>query len=271
MSTINNIKRVLALVVALFSLSMAYATDSNTEATAEWKRGLDAYSNGEYGTARDAWERVAQLGSCGAELYYNLANAYFRIGQQGDAPFSNGELGRTVLNYRRALAIDPADVDARYNLDIAVDYTNDTESLPEGVLSTMWVAVRSVMSSNGWAIASVLQLVMVLALSLIYLLSNSIMLRKIAFFVVILLVVAFIFSTAFAISGRTQAEESREAVVVCNSTTTVHASPDNTSKVIRQPSQGVTVKVLRSHGEWSEIEFADGEKGWIPSSIIEMV
>ena len=67
------------------------------------------------------------------------------------------------------------------------------------------------------------------------------------------------------------AEGADEAVVVCNSVTSVHASPDNTSKVIRQPSQGVTIKVLRSHGEWSEIEFADGEKGWIPSGVIEMV
>lgn len=259
------------MVLALLSLTVAYATDSKVEAAAEWQRGLDAYSNGEYGAARDAWERVAQLGPAGAELYYNLANAYYRLGQQSDAPFANGELGRAVLNYRRALRLNPSDADARYNLDIAVDHTNDAESLPQGVISSMWTAVRGTMSSNGWAIASVVQFIMALVLTLIYLLSNTIVLRKVAFFVVVLLVVAFIFSTIFAISERVLSSDSQEAVVVCNSTTPVHASPDNGSKIIRQPSQGVTVKVLRSHGEWSEVEFADGEKGWIPSSIIELV
>jgi SH3-like domain-containing protein len=60
-------------------------------------------------------------------------------------------------------------------------------------------------------------------------------------------------------------------VVICNDTTPVHASPDSASKIIRQPSQGVTIEVLRSHGEWSEILFADGEKGWIRTSQIENI
>ena len=271
MSIINNIKKVLALLVMLLSLSVAYASESRTEADAEWQRALEAYSNGEFGVARDAWERVAQLGYGSADLYYNLANAYYRLGQQGDTPFSQGELGRAVLNYRRALRVDPSNDDARYNLDIAVDHTNDTESLPQGVLGSMWAAVRGMMSSNGWAISSVVQLVLALALTLLYLLSNTIVLRKVSFFVAVVLFCILILSTILSLSQRALAQDSDTAVVVCNSITSVHASPDNTSKVIRQPSQGVTVRVLRSHGEWSEIEFADGEKGWIPSAIIELV
>ena len=271
MSTINNIKKVLLFVVALLSLNVTLATDSHTEADAEWQRGLDAYSSADYGTARDAWERVAQLGYGSAELYYNLGNTYYRLGNHSDAPFSNGELGRAVLNYRRALRHDPANEDVRYNLDIAVDHTNDTEPLPQGALSAMWAAVRGMMSSNGWAITSVVQLVMALALTLLYLLSNTIVLRKVAFFVAVVLFCTFLLSSILALSQRALMQRDDEAVVVCNSTTAVHASPENTSKVIRQPSQGVTVRVLRSHGEWAEILFSDGEKGWIRSNVIEEV
>lgn len=271
MAIINNIKKVLALVVALLSISVVSAADGRAEADAEWQRGLEAYSANDYGTARDAWERVAQLGYGSAELYYNLGNTYYRLGHEGDTPFSRGELGRAVLNYRRALRIDPSNEDIRYNLDIAVDHTNDAEPLPQGVLSAMWSGVRGVMSSNGWSVVSVIQLVMALALTLLYLLSNTIVVRKVAFFVAIVLFSTFLLSTILSLSQRTLMQHDEQAVIVCNSTTAVHASPDNTSKVIRQPSQGVTVRVLRSHGEWSEIEFADGEKGWIPSSIIEMV
>jgi tetratricopeptide (TPR) repeat protein len=272
MSTINNnIRRVLALVVALFTLTVASAADSRIEAEAEWQRALEAYSNGDFGAARDAFERVVELGYGGSKVYYNLGNTYYKLGQQGEVAFGCGELGRAVLNYRRALRINPSDADARYNLDLAIDQTNDAEPLPQDALSSLWASIRGVMSSNGWAIASVVELVLVLAFALLYLLSNMIVLRKVAFFVSIALFCVFLLNTLLSLSQRTVAQEDNLAVVVCNSVTSVHASPDNMSKVIRQPSQGVTVRVMRNHGEWSEIEFADGEKGWIPTSIIEKV
>lgn len=271
MSVINNIKKVLALAIAMFSLSAANATDSRVEADAEWQRALEAYSKGDFGVARDALERVVELGFGSSKVYYNLGNTYYKLGQQSEQAFEYGELGRAVLNYRRALRIDPSDADVRYNLDIAIDHTNDAEPLPQGALSSMWAAVRGIMSSNGWAVLSVIELVLALAFTLLYLLSNVIVLRKVAFFVAITLLCAFLLSVVLSLSQRTMTQDDELAVVVCNSLTSVHASPDNMSKVIRQPSQGVTVRVLRNHGEWSEIEFADGEKGWIPTSIIEKV
>ena len=93
----------------------------------------------------------------------------------------------------------------------------------------------------------------------------------IGFFGAVLLVVGIIFSIAFALYSKYEALDDNRAVVICTDTTPVHASPESGSKVIRQPSQGVTVRVSRSHGEWSEIIFADGEKGWIRSAKIEQI
>jgi amino acid transporter len=89
--------------------------------------------------------------------------------------------------------------------------------------------------------------------------------------VAIALVFVFILTTSLAVAQRTAYESSSEAVIVCNNIISVHASPDNTSKVIRQPSQGVSVYIIRTHGDWTEIEFVDGEKGWIPSKSVERV
>ena len=61
------------------------------------------------------------------------------------------------------------------------------------------------------------------------------------------------------------------AVVICNDTTPVHASPDSASKIIRQPSQGVTVRISREHSNWTEVVFADGEMGWISNAHIEAI
>lgn len=271
MRVLNNIIKVFILVAATISAYRGYAHEGVREAEAEWQRGIEAYSAKDYSTAKEAFERVEAMGYASADLYYNLGNAYLKLGEQHDKRYSEGELGRAILNYRRALKLDPTMEDARYNLDIVHDYTNDTEPIPNGVMGSMWLAVSGIISSNGWAATSIVSLIAALILIMFYQLSSLIALRKVAFFSSIFLIFAFVLSTAFAISQRRASEQSSEAVILCNDICPVHASPDNTSKVIRQPSQGVSVKILRNHDTWSEIEFVDGEKGWITSKSVELV
>lgn len=269
---LNNIIKVFVLAVAIFSAAESYAQESVAEACVEWQQALDAYSNHDYQQAKESFEKVASMGYATADLYYNLGNTYFKLGQQhSERIFADGELGRAILNYRRALKLDPTMSDARYNLDIAQDHTNDAESLPLGIVASMWSALRGIMSSNGWAITSIVVLVVALALMMLYLLSSNVLLRKVSFFMAIALIIIFVLTTALAISQRRVYEQSSDAVILCNDIISVHASPDNTSKVIRQPSQGVSVHILRTHGHWTEIEFVDGEKGWIPSKSVERV
>lgn len=272
MRVLNNIIKVFILTVATIGSYAVFAHESNSEAQAEWHRGLDAYTAKEYDVATEAFERVAAMGYISADLYYNLGNAYFKLGQQhDDRAYADGELGRAILSYRRALKLDPTMEDARYNLDIAHDHTNDTEPMPLGVMGSMWSAVRGIMTSNGWALSSIIALVLALVMTLLYLLSSTVALRKTAFFVAITLLFIFVLSTALAISQRRVFEQSSEAVILCSDIISVHASPDSSSKVIRQPSQGVSVEMLRTYGDWTEIAFVDGEKGWILSKYVERI
>lgn len=259
------------LVVATIGSYGVYASEGAAEAQNEWQRALDAYSAKNYAEAKASFEKVASMGYATADLYYNLGNTYFKLGQQHERPYADGELGRAILNYRRALRLDPTMEDARYNLDIAQDHTNDAEPLPLSVMGSILSGFRGLMSSNGWGILSVVLLVVALSLILLYLLSDKVALRKVSFFVAIAMIFAFVLTTALSIASRSTYEHSTEAVVLCNDVISVHASPDNTSKVIRQPSQGVSVYILRTHGDWTEIEFVDGEKGWVPSKSVERV
>jgi tetratricopeptide (TPR) repeat protein len=271
MKVLNNIIKVLILAVATICHFSGYANGGAAEAQAEWQRGLEAYAAKNYAEAKEAFESIDSMGYASADLYYNLGNTYFKLGQQHERAYDGGELGRAILNYRRALKCDPAMEDASYNLDLAQDFTNDAEPLPVGVVSSMWSGLRGFMTSNGWVVLSIISLVAALSLVMLYLLSDKIIIRKSAFFVAIALVFVFILTTSLAVAQRTAYESSSEAVIVCNNIISVHASPDNTSKVIRQPSQGVSVYIIRTHGDWTEIEFVDGEKGWIPSKSVERV
>lgn len=256
------------------STAECHAADSKTTARAGWEAGIEAYNNKEYADAVEAFESVVANGHASADVYYNLANAYFKLGQQGDTSsrlFAEGELGRAVLNYERALKLDPTMDDARYNLDIAKDLTNDTEAVPESFIVRLWHSLAGAMTTNGWATLSLSSLFVTVVLVLLYLLHGAIVVRKVAFFLAIATVIIFILATALSLTQLGAATDSHRAVILTNDTTPVHASPDSGSKIIRQPSQGVTVEIERSQGDWTEVRFADGEKGWLRTHSVEVI
>jgi tetratricopeptide (TPR) repeat protein len=98
-----------ALAAALLALSLfaiagrAARADLVDEA---WRRGNDAYFRGNYAAAVAAYEQLDRQNVVSADLYYNLGVAYFR----------QGSLGRAVWSFERAVAVDPEDEDARFNL-----------------------------------------------------------------------------------------------------------------------------------------------------------
>ena len=269
----NIVCAVMAGVATLFMVVPGYAADSKTTARASWKAGIEAYNAKDYSAAVEAFETVVASGYASADVYYNLANAYFKLGQQSESsrPFAGGELGRAVLNYERALRLDPTMDDARYNLDIAKDLTNDTEAVPESFIVRVWRFVAGIMTTNGWVTLSLVMLGVTAVMVLLYLLHDSVTLRKISFFVSLATTVVFILSTIFSIVQLKASGEDNRAVIITHDTTPVHASPDSGSKIIREPSQGVTVEVEREQGEWSEVRFADGEKGWVRTTNVEII
>ena len=265
-----------ALVVVAFvaSATVCRAAEAETTARASWEAGIKAYNAKEYDAAIEAFEAVVANGYASAEVYYNLANAYYKKGEGNvvsGRSFAGGELGRAVLNYRRALMLNPTHEDARYNLDIAIDRTDDIREVPNGVLAQLWHSMQGAMSANGWTILSIAMLFITLALVLVYMLSKSVVMRKVSFFTAIATLLLFITTTALALSQRSAHQSDNRGVLVCENTEAVHSEPNNYSKVIRTHSQGVTLKLLRSKGEWVEVQFADGEKGWVRSVSVEKI
>lgn len=93
---------VLTTVCALVIAIEAEAQDSPEIL---FSQGNEAYSREDYAQAIEFYQRAANLGESSA-LHYNLGNAYFRV----------DDVGRAVLHYEKALALDPANPDAIRNL-----------------------------------------------------------------------------------------------------------------------------------------------------------
>ena len=84
-----------------------FARDSRADLLDEaWKRGNEAHLRGDYTAAAAAYQQLDRQRVISADLYYNLGVTFFRQGQ----------LGRAIWAFERALVVSPDDEDARFNL-----------------------------------------------------------------------------------------------------------------------------------------------------------
>lgn len=66
-----------------------------------------AYAAADYATAVHIYEQLLSEHGESAEVYYNLGGAYYKM----------NEIARSILNYERALLLDPSDADIKFNLE----------------------------------------------------------------------------------------------------------------------------------------------------------
>src|SRR5205814_7261015 len=78
------------------------------------------YAQGHFKEAIAGYETLVRSGPLSANLFYDLGNAYFRT----------GDFGRAILNYERALALEPHHPEATANLQIARDEAHALELQP---------------------------------------------------------------------------------------------------------------------------------------------
>ena len=76
----------------------------------EFDRGNALYKLGRMEDARNAYQHVTDLdrGELGAKDYYNLGNAWARLGKDKEA----------IAAFRKSLTLDPTDAQARHNLEV---------------------------------------------------------------------------------------------------------------------------------------------------------
>lgn len=226
-----------------------------------WDEANTAYINGDYASAEQQYVAILNRGMESAKLYYNLANAEFKLGKTAEA----------ILYYHRALRLAPGNDDIRYNLSVAEARTKDTiESIPEFFMATWLRSLHHLMSSGSWTVLSLVLLVAALSLCLVYLLAQRLSLRKTGFYGTLLSLLLFVVTTWFAVAERREML-SRDKAVVMTSSVSVKSSPDKSSTDLFVLHEGTIVTLTNRLDNWCEIVIDDGKKGWLESRKIEVI
>ena len=247
----------------IYSLFIALIVCLNVQAVGEFNldKADEAYTAGSYDTALEIYNSALDKGYESADLYYNVANCYFR----------KGELAASILNYERALKLDPSHDDAKHNLEFAESRTVDKiDSLGSVFLVDWWNAIANITSADAWAwIAISLFVVLLVSLSL-YIFVRKMWVRKVGFSVAIVALFFTIISILCAYT-RYEVETSKSEAIVFSQTVTIKSSPDSSGNDLFILHEGTKVNVKSTLGEWVEISTSDGNSGWMPASAIEVI
>ena len=225
------------------------------------KEAEEAYAKEDYTQAIELYESVLKSYGESAMVYYNLGNAYYKAGKVAPA----------ILNYERALLLNPGDSDTRFNLQVARQKTVDKiEPIGEFFL-TRWIGtVEDVYSADGWAKWGVASFVLFIGCLVLFFFSKWIRLKKIGFFAGICFLLISLVANLFADSQQDKLLHRTDAIVFA-STVTVKSSPDASGTDLFILHEGTKVTIKSTLGEWSEIQLEDGNVGWMPSKEIQQI
>jgi tetratricopeptide (TPR) repeat protein len=251
-------KRLLICLLAVFSAGSVALAQSPVEL---WDKANTAYYNDDFAGAVALYDSIYRAGLASAKLYYNMGNAYFRA----------GKIGKSILYYNKAQKLAPADSDIAYNLEIANTYTrNKIEPIPEFFMRRWMRSLASIMSGNTWAGVSLALLGLTLTGLLLFLLPLGRRVRKGGFYGGVAALVLLVFALSFAAVDYKGSVHSTQGIVTTSSAS-VKSSPDNAGKDLFLIYEGAKVDVSDELNGWCEITIADGNRGWIKASTIELI
>src|SRR3954471_10060416 len=105
----------------------------------EFAKANQAYAEARYDEAAAGYQELVRSGNWNATVFYNLGNAQYRL----------GNFGQAILNYERALALDPRHPEADANLRLARDEARALE------LRKNWIERYAAMGTvKQWSIAA---------------------------------------------------------------------------------------------------------------------
>ena len=211
------------------------------------------YSKQQYKQSIISYEKILAEGNTSSNLYYNLGNAYYK----------DNQLGKAIYYYELAKKLNPNDDDIKNNLQLAnskiIDKIESKENFFAGAIKS---GIYTLFSTNGWARVNIISLVLGLAFIFLFIISKNIFLKRTGFWLGTICTISFFasFSVGYAalhnLNKKTQAIVTSQVVQVLN-------APTSHGKSKFSLHEGTKLTVLSTNDEWTSIQLANGNEGWI--------
>lgn len=220
-----------------------------------------AYKSGDFKKAIVSYQGLLSQDLESASLYFNLANSYYKM----------NKLAPSILNYERALLLSPNDRDIKYNLRMSRSLVTDKiEEIPVFFLNKWMNSLIMLLTSDRWAVFSIVSFCFILCLLTFFFFSSSRRLKKMSFSLVLIFVLLSSSSAVFSSMQKNRLVERLDAIIFAPSVT-IKGSPAESGTELFLLHEGTKVRVLEHLGEWTNIHLSDGNEGWLTTASIRVI
>ena len=233
-----------------------------SQTTTPFNQANALYNSGNYKEAIGRYDAILESNQHSAELYFNLANCYYKL----------NEIGPSIFYYEKALQLDPNDSDILNNLGYAQKMTIDSiQQVPEGGVSKLLNKTLNSLSVDGWAIRCVGLVFLFVVLFLGYYLSYS-EAKKRLFFVSSSVVLVVLFTSLGMLFKKDRLDKSTRPAIIFAKETEVKTEPNLRAETSFTLHEGAKVLVIENFNkDWLKIKLLNGETGWMPSSELKIL
>lgn len=250
----NFIYVILIILILLCSPIFSMTKD---EGISFFVQANELYKKGDYKKAIEIYEKIINSGFHNGHIYYNLGNSYFRL----------GKIGKSILNYRRALILLPRDSDLKKNLDYARSEIKDKIELG----SYTQIFQRFFFWYYSFNLIELIWIFLIFNLLFWIFLTIFIYKKNEAFKwslgITFVISIILFFSCIFKIMDQYYQYKG----VIISQEVEVQSGNDKNSVVLFKLHEGSEVNISKIQNDWYQIELPDGKRGWLQKMAIDII
>ncbi len=242
-------------------LILLFLVSQGIGAQTAFREGNQQYAKEDYEGAISSYESVLDSGKQSAELYFNLANSYYKLHKVAPA----------IYNYEKALLLSPNDSEIKINLEFARKMAiDDIKVIPKVGFSKLLSDFTSKYYYDTWAWIAVGFAFLFLAFFAGYYFSQETLFKRVYFIGMFLLLLGIFLSAASGFYEKSRNDNERPAIVFAENAP-LRSEPKANSQESTVLHEGAKVYILESIANWKKVELTDENTGWIEDSAIKEI
>jgi tetratricopeptide (TPR) repeat protein len=220
-----------------------------------------AYKAGNFIQAAEIYTDIQASGNSSPAMCYNLGNCYYKLHKTGLA----------ILQYERALKMDPRNKDILYNLELTRALTHDNFPPTRNLFIVQWwQSASSFAGATLWLIIHCTFFLLFLFSAGFFLLKREPLIKKRWFRMIIISLLLSLVSLGLGIQRHYDRFIRQEAIITTESCTMM-SGPGEGSSVLSDFHEGTKLEILHQQSGWYEVRTPDNHTGWIPASDAEKI
>ncbi len=248
------------MIRLIFIIILAFSYSYSNTAEEEFNIANQEFNKKNYTNSVEIYSKLAEKYKS-SELYFNLANSYYRL----------NEYGKSALWYERALLIEPNNSLVKNNYDILKGKLQDKiEELPGFPVISFFIELRDSLPSDGWA---VLAFGFLFFASIGYLLYSMTIFQRWKFLIFIIMnsaIVFFLISFIYAYARYSYELNPNSAIIVV-AISPLKVNSNITASITAELHIGTKVVILEEKENLFKVRLANGFEGWLEKKHLERI